>query len=162
MEATETVERHDPDIVITDVVMPEISGLELLRTLKAGNPNRPVLLFTAQGSIDMAVEAMKQGARDFLTKPITDLPKLKSLLDDAEEEIEMRRKSKRLAAKAEGSKAEGEGVDGFIGSSKAMKAVFDLIANVAVRDVSVMITGESGTGKELVARSIHKLSRREN
>src|SRR5271163_2535253 len=74
------VEKHDPDIVITDVVMPEISGLELLSTLKAGNQQRPVLVMTAQGSIDMAVEAMKQGARDFLTKPITDLPKLKALL----------------------------------------------------------------------------------
>ena len=71
-EATRIVEKQDPDIVITDVVMPEISGLELLRTLKAGDPNRPVLLITAEGSIDMAVEAMKQGARDFLSKPLTD------------------------------------------------------------------------------------------
>jgi two-component system, NtrC family, response regulator HydG len=155
MKATELVERHDPDIVISDVVMPEVSGLELLRTLKAGNPHRPVLLFTAQGSIDMAVEAMKQGARDFLTKPVTDLPKLKALLDDAEEEIEMRRRSKRLAARAE-----GEANSGFIGSSKAMRDVFELISSVAGRDVSVMITGESGTGKELVARSIHQLSHR--
>ena len=96
MEATQIVEKQDPDIVITDVVMPEISGLELLRTLKAGDPNRPVLLVTAQGSIDMAVEAMKQGARDFLTKPLTDLPKLQALLEDAERELEMRRKAKRL------------------------------------------------------------------
>jgi DNA-binding NtrC family response regulator len=155
MKATELAEKYDPDIVITDVVMPEISGLELLRMLKSGNPHRPVLLFTAQGSIDMAVEAMKQGARDFLTKPITDLPKLKALLDDAEEEIEMRRKSQRLSAKVE-----GESTTGFIGTSKAMREVFNLIANVAARDVSVMITGESGTGKELVARSIHNLSRR--
>jgi DNA-binding NtrC family response regulator len=157
MKANVLVERHDPDIVLSDVVMPEISGLELLRTLKAGNPHRPILLFTAQGSIDMAVEAMKQGARDFLQKPITDLAKLKALLDDAEEEIELRRKAKRLAAKAQ---SDGPLSD-FIGVSKPMREVFELIESVASRDVCVMITGESGTGKELVARSIHRLSRRE-
>ena len=156
-EATAMVERQDPDIVISDVVMPETSGLELLSHLKSGDPHRPVLLITAQGSIDMAVEAMKQGARDFLTKPLTDLPKLKSLLDDAEREIELRRKAKRLTTRIE---TEGVSSD-FVGTSKAMREVFALIEGVAQRDVSVMITGESGTGKEVVARSIHRLSRRE-
>src|SRR5438067_9056423 len=157
MEATQIVEKQDPDIVITDVVMPEISGLELLRTLKAGDPNRPVLLVTAQGSIDMAVEAMKQGARDFLTKPLTDLPKLQALLEDAERELELRRKAKRLTARMDSEGGLGE----FVGSSKAMREVFSLIQSVAQRDVSVMITGESGTGKEVAARTIHQLSRRE-
>src|SRR5438034_10604623 len=128
MEATQIVEKQDPDIVITDVVMPEISGLELLRTLKAGDPNRPVLLVTAQGSIDMAVEAMKQGARDFLTKPLTDLPKLKSLLDDAEREIELRRKAKRLTTRIE---TEGGSSD-FVGTSKSMREVFALIEGVEI------------------------------
>src|SRR5213075_61931 len=115
-EATQLVERHDPDLVITDVVMPEVSGLDLLRELKAGDPHRPVLLLTAQGSIDMAVEAMKQGARDFLTKPLTDLPKLKSLLDDAEREIELRLKTKRIAQRAEASAVGSD----FVGGSKSM------------------------------------------
>jgi DNA-binding NtrC family response regulator len=157
MEAEVLVERQDPDIVISDVVMPDVSGLELLRKLKAGDPHRPILLVTAQGSIDMAVEAMKSGARDFLTKPITDLPKLKSLLDDAEREIELRRKARRLASRIDMTAGGGE----FVGNSKAMREVFDLIESVATRDVYVMITGESGTGKELVARGIHRLSRRE-
>ena len=157
-EAAQIVSRHDPDIVITDVVMPEVSGLELLRNLKAGDPHRPVLLVTAQGSIDMAVEAMKQGARDFLTKPLTDLPKLKALLDDAERELELRRKARRLAVRIENERGLGD----FVGGSKSMHDVFELIQSVAARDVSVMITGESGTGKEMVARSIHRLSRREN
>src|SRR5204862_385322 len=102
-EAIRLVERQDPDIVITDLVMPETSGLDLLRSLKAGDPHRPVLLITAQGNIDVAVEAMKLGARDFLTKPLTDLAKLKALLDDAERELELRMKTKRLAMRAETS-----------------------------------------------------------
>jgi len=156
-EAKEIVERYDPDIVISDVVMPEISGLELLRDLKAGNPQRPVLLITARGSIDMAVEAIKQGARDFLTKPVTDFQKLKALLEDAENEIELRRKTKRLSTRAESDNLLGD----FVGSSKPMREVFSLIEMVATRDVSVIITGESGTGKELVAKSIHRLSHRQ-
>ncbi len=157
-EATRIAERQEPDIVITDLVMPETSGMELLKKLKAGDPHRPVLLITAQGSIDIAVEAMKQGARDFLTKPLTDLPKLKSLLEDAERELEMRRKAKRLNARIE----EDSGLGDFVGASKAIREVFQLIESVAQRDVSVMITGESGTGKEVAARTIHKMSRRES
>jgi DNA-binding NtrC family response regulator len=157
-EAEKLVQRQEPDIVITDLVMPETSGLELLKKLKAGDPHRPVLLVTAQGSIDIAVEAMKQGARDFLTKPLTDLPKLKTLLDDAERELEMRRKAKRLAARVD----EEGGPNDFIGNSKAIREVFQIIESVAQRDVSVMITGESGTGKEVVARTIHRMSRRES
>src|SRR5207249_4610287 len=122
-EATKMVERQDPDIVITDLVMPETSGLDLLRSLKAGDPHRPVLLITAQGSIDIAVEAMKQGARDFLTKPLTDLQKLKSLLDDAEREIELRRKAKRLTTRIE---TEG-GLSDFVGTSNPMREVIALI-----------------------------------
>jgi DNA-binding NtrC family response regulator len=155
-EAMYLVERQDPDIVITDLVMPETSGLDLLRTVKTGDPHRPVLLITAQGSIDIAVDAMKQGARDFLTKPLTDLPKLKALLDDAERELEMRRKAKRLTARVEDG-----AVGDFVGASKAIREVFQFIESVAQRDVPVMITGESGTGKEVAARTIHRLSRRD-
>ena len=100
---------------------------------------------TAQGSIDIAVEAMKQGARDFLTKPITDLPQLKALLDDAEREIELRRKAKRLADRVE--KESRSAISSA--SAKPMRDVFELIESVAGRDVSVMITGESGTGRNL-------------
>ena len=126
-EAMTIVEKEDPDIVISDVVMPETSGLELLRTLRAGDPHRPVLLITAQGSVDLAVEAIKQGARDFLTKPLTDLPKLKALLDDAERELEMRRKARRLTARVE----EDGGLGDFVGISKAIREVYQFIESVA-------------------------------
>ncbi len=82
-EGKRYAESYDPDIVVSDVVMPGLSGLDLLRSLKAGNPFRPVILITAQGSIDMAVEAMKQGAADFITKPL-DYAKLKAILDIAQ------------------------------------------------------------------------------
>jgi DNA-binding NtrC family response regulator len=104
----------------------------------------------------MAVEAIKEGARDFLTKPITDFQKLKALLDDANREIELRRKTKKLAASAEADGLFGE----FVGASKPMRDVFSLIEMVASRDVPVIVTGESGTGKELVARAVHRLSAR--
>ena len=88
-EAKEMVEGYDPDIVISDVVMPQLSGLDLLRCLKAGNPNRPVILVTAHASIDLAVESMKQGAQDFVTKPL-DYSKLRAILEAAEKDLQAR------------------------------------------------------------------------
>ena len=87
VEGAEIADSWDPDIVISDVVMPDCSGLELLRNLKKGNPTRPVILITAAASIDAAVEAMKEGAQDFLTKPL-DYSKLRALLQEAERDLE--------------------------------------------------------------------------
>ena len=95
LEGKKKAESYDPDIVISDVVMPQVSGMELLRDLKAGTPVRPIILVTAQASIDLAVDAMKQGAQDFVTKPI-DYQKLKLILEAAEQEIELRRESRRI------------------------------------------------------------------
>jgi DNA-binding NtrC family response regulator len=155
IEGKELAESLDPDIVISDVIMPQVSGMELLRSLKAGNPNRPVILVTAQASIDLAVEAMKQGAQDFVTKPI-DYTKLKSILETAEHEIDLRRESRRIATQLE----RGAGFGDFVGTSKVMQDVYDLISSLASSNASVIITGESGTGKELAARTIHELSAR--
>jgi DNA-binding NtrC family response regulator len=155
VEGKEKAETYDPDIVISDVIMPHVSGMELLRYLKAGDPNRPIILVTAQASIDLAVEAIKQGAQDFVTKPI-DYSKLKSILTSAEHEIDLRRESRRLASQLE----RGAGFGDFVGTSKSMREVYDLISNIASSNASVIITGESGTGKELVARTIHALSPR--
>ena len=144
-----------PDIVISDVVMPGVSGMELLRILKTGNSERPVILVTAQATVDLAVEAMKQGAHDFITKPI-DYPKLKMILQAAGREIGERREAGRLSSQLE----HGSGFGDFIGGSKAMREIYTLIDSVARSDAAVIITGESGTGKELAARTIHAMSRR--
>src|SRR5436309_13679300 len=89
IEGRELAESYDPDVVISDVVMPQLSGLELLRSLKSGNAARPVILVTAQGSIDMAVEAMKQGAQDFVTKKL-DYSKLRARLEGAGKDLHAR------------------------------------------------------------------------
>src|SRR5213593_4473980 len=146
---------YDPDIVISDVVMPQISGLDLLRSLKVGNPARPVILVTAQGSIDMAVEAMKQGAQDFVTKPL-DYSKLRAILEAAGKDLQARQEFRKLSSQLE----KGAGFGDFVGTSKPMREVYQLIQDLSASDASVIVTGESGTGKELVARTIHKLSAR--
>jgi DNA-binding NtrC family response regulator len=154
-EAQVLTDSYQPDIVVTDVMMPGLSGLDLLRCLKAGEPNRPIILITAQDSVDLAVEAMKEGAHDFLTKPL-DFSKLKSTLGAAQRDVEGRRESQKLVLQLE----KGAGFGELVGTSKAMRHIYSLIKSVGKTDASVLITGESGTGKELVARSIHQLSTR--
>ncbi len=154
-EGHQMAESFEPDIVVTDVVMPGLSGLELLTALKENNPRRPVLLITAQGSIDLAVEAMKQGAQDFLTKPL-DYTKLKAILEATHRDIELQKESNKLFNQLD----RNTGLGNFVGTCKRMREVYDLIQSVGVTDTSVIITGESGTGKELAARTIHELSAR--
>ena len=151
----EMASSKNPDIVISDVIMPGVSGMELLRSLKSGNPERPVILVTAQATVDLAVEAMKQGAHDFITKPI-DYAKLKMILQAVGREIGERREAGRLSSRLE----QGSGFGDFIGDSKAMREIYSLIDSIARSDAAVIITGESGTGKELAARTIHSMSRR--
>jgi DNA-binding NtrC family response regulator len=155
LEAQEASQSYDPDMIISDVVMPEISGIDLLRSLKVDRPDRPVILITAQGSIDLAVEAMKQGAQDFVTKPL-DYVKLRAILQATENDIELRRKSQRLTSQLDQDAGSGD----FVGRSKAMRDVYQLIESLCSTDASVIITGDSGTGKELAARTIHKRSSR--
>ncbi|MBN1569994.1 MAG: sigma-54-dependent Fis family transcriptional regulator [Acidobacteria bacterium] len=154
-EGQEKAELYDPDIVISDVIMPRFSGMELLQLLRTGNSNRPIILMTAQASVDLAVDAMKQGASDFVTKPI-DYSKLRSILDTAEQEVALHQETRRLDLQLE----KGAGFSDFVGISKPMREVYDLLTSISNSDASVIITGESGTGKELAARTIHSLSSR--
>ena len=115
-EARDLVESYDPGIVISSVVMPPLSGADLLRLLKAGNPHRPVVLVTAHTNVDLAVESMKQGAEDFITRPI-DYPKLLAILKSAESDIAMRAASRKLTLQLENGSEFGE----FAGNSKSMR-----------------------------------------
>ena len=155
-EAREKVERVAPDVVISDVVLPDTSGLDLLHTLQRGDLRRPVLLITAHGTVELAVDAMKGGAREFLTKPL-DITKLRATLETFRGEIENRRQTRRLAGELDES---SNRFGAFVGQSKVMREAYRMIADVAATQAPVLITGESGTGKEVGARAIHSRSSR--
>src|SRR5436190_24156140 len=125
-EGASIAESWNPDIVISDVVMPGFSGLELLRKLKLGNPQRPVILITAESRIDSAVEAMKAGAQDFLTKPL-DYSKLRALLEVAQNDVALRAKTVKLNSRLK----KGSGFGEFIGTGRSMRETYELIENVA-------------------------------
>ncbi len=157
VEALDKVGSWVPGIIVTDLKMPRMDGFELLQRLGDMQDRQTVIVLTAQGSIERAVEAMKMGAYDFIQKPIEPM-RLKSLLASAthkrqsEGELEATRTKMRQA-----------GVLGtLVGKSKEMQDIFSLIERVAPSTVSVLITGESGTGKEVVARTLHELSPRRN
>lgn len=155
-QAREAVKRFKPHLVISDVMLPDLSGLELLETLRLGDENRPVILITAYGTIDTAVDAIKKGAFDFLTKPL-DYKKLRVTLNVAGNQLTLLSKTRSLEAKL---RTNG-GLGALIGASRPMHEVYDLLQVLADSEASAIISGESGTGKEFAARTIHDLSSRQ-
>jgi len=149
----------DPDLVLSDVVMPELSGLDLLRELKKSDPTRPVILLTAHGTVEMAVEAMKEGAIDFLTKPLN-YANLRAVLDEARRDRDLLRQTRQESAESPKTPRDRARTHGFIGSSSSMREIYRMIESLSGSDASVLITGESGTGKELAAQTIHEASQR--
>jgi two-component system response regulator HydG len=137
-KAVELVKERPYDLILMDVRMAEMSGIEALKQIKEYNPSIPILIMTAYSSVDSAVEALKAGAYDYLTKPL-DFDVLKLTLERADYDLK-----------------------NIIGTSKAMKELVDMLAMVAPSEATVLITGESGTGKELIARSIHYNSPRKD
>lgn len=154
-EALDSLEAAPADLVLTDLKMPGMGGMEFLRRLKQQWPDTEVVVMTAYGSIDTAVEAMRCGAYDYLTKPI-DRERFPLVVEKALEHHALAFENKRLKDRLETRTR----FDHMVGESEPMKRVYTLVDMVADSDVTVLLTGESGTGKELVARAIHHKSPR--
>src|SRR5262245_9463887 len=147
------VMQHRPDVILLDVHLPDGSGLDLFRRLREADATVPVIFITADGSSDTIIQAMRQGAFDYLQKPL-DLPATRALLARA---LESRRRMHRHVAMGA---PVADDQDVFVGASAAMQAVYKAIGRVAPLNVTVLIRGESGTGKELVARALYQHSAR--
>ena len=154
-QAIDALQRESFDLVITDIRMKPINGLDVLKQCKAISPSTVVIIISAYASTEMAVAAMREGAYDYLPKPFN-LEEMRTVITNALQS--------REAKEGQGVAQEGPLYFGcFIGDSPAMRKVYDLIRRVAATSSNVLITGESGTGKELVAKAIHRQStRRDN
>ena len=156
-EAIEKVQNRPFDLILMDVRMLKISGLEALERIKSFNPSIPVIIMTAYSSIESAVSALKSGAYDYLTKPL-DFDKLKVTIERAMEHVLLREENRILKLNL------GQQFDrrNIIGQSHEMKRLLDTVAQVAMSEATILIHGESGTGKELIAGAIHYNSYRKS
>ena len=157
LEALDIMKAQSVDLVLTDVMMPGIDGIELLKQIKEMSPDMPVIVMTAHGSVERAVEAMQKGAYTYILKPfdndslIAHISKAISIYNIVKENSFLRKAVTTTYS-----------LGNIIGKSKAMKELFTIIKKVAPTDASILIEGESGTGKELAAKSIHYNSLRKN
>ncbi len=154
-EALDKVQHHAWDIILCDIRMPKMDGMTFLKEFKAKGLEGTIIMMSAYGTVDTAVEAMKIGAYDYVSKPFN-ADEIILTLKKAEERERLSEENIRLKAEV----LKDYGLENFVARSKAMQKVFDLITKVARYKSSVLITGESGTGKELVARAIHEKSDR--
>jgi len=157
-KAFEIIDREDIDLVVTDIKMPEKDGMEVLRHVRETRPDVPVVMITAYGSINQAVETLKAGALDYVVKPF-DVEELKIIVARGLAERRLKQENIRLKRDLK----ERYSFENMIGKSRAMQEIYTLIEKVAGTDSTVLVTGESGTGKEMAARAIHFQSgRRDN
>jgi two-component system NtrC family response regulator len=156
-EALGLIEEETPELVITDLKMPGLSGLELLKKIRQSYPQTTVLMITAFGTVQTAVEAMKAGAYDYITKPM-DYEELVLVVNRAMERQELLEEVRSLRLNLD----EKYGFESIIGRSTVLLHVLEIASRVAQRDSTVLIRGETGTGKELLAKAIHQNSRRKD
>ena len=149
-QALEILEQYPVDIIITDLRVPEIGGLELLKRVRQSHPRVPIIVLTQYGTIESAVEATRVGATDYVTKPFH-IPELRTKLDRVVHSLELDEENRVLREQLRTR----PGFAGLIGLSPKMQRVYKLIEKVSQHNYPVLILGESGTGKELVAQSIH-------
>lgn len=140
----------NPDLILLDIMLPDIDGIEILKRIRMQNEHLPVIMLSAQGRIEVAVEALKQGAFDYFPKPI-DIQRLEPAIKNAIKNYDLQREILLLKENAK----QEYSFDNVISADKNMQGVFRMITKVLDNDITVLINGESGTGKELVARAIH-------
>ncbi len=156
-EGLKLIQENPYDIAILDIRLPKVSGLELLKTIRDKSPGTPVIMITAYGSVETAVEAMKAGAYDYITKPFS-MDELLLLLLRTREHLDLQREARDLRQRLEDRYSFGN----IIYASKAMGEICGLVRTIADSETTVLIQGETGTGKELIANAIHYNSQRRN
>jgi len=156
-EALDRMREVPPDLVITDLMMPGMSGVELLRNIRAEYPEVIVILVTAFGTVENAVEAMKAGAYDYITKPVN-MEELRLVVGRGLEHLDLRQEVRNLRSSLD----KKYGFENILGQSKALLYVLDMASRAANATSTVLIHGETGTGKELLAKAVHFNSRRKD
>lgn len=155
-EGIDKIKKESPQVVMCDIKMPGMDGIELLETISNSHPELPIIMISGHGDIETAVESLKKGAFDYLQKPL-DLNRVLVTVRNALDKTSLVEETKVLKKKIHAAKSSG-----IIGESREIQAIKDMIAKVAPTEARVLITGENGTGKELVARQLHDWSDRKN
>ena len=154
-EALQVIAEEEIDLVLTDLVMHEVTGMDILRAAKQRHPDCEVVVISGQGSVEAAVEAIQAGAATYIRKPLR-VEEVRAVVQKQIDRLTVQRRRDELERRVD----ESYGLPGIVGRSEAMRSVLTLVRQVADTNATVLILGESGTGKELVAQAIHRLARR--